>query len=303
MVPFTLRQLEYFRAVAETGSATEAAKSCHVSQAALSSGIRHLETTLGTALFLRQKSRPLTLTSEGRQLYIEVASILDNLEGATSGLAQAPTSIAGPLRLGCFPGLAPVLLPKLAVDLGDQHPGIKLRFLEGSPKEMESDLRAGRCDAIISYRNHVSTEFDHHPIGSHSMGVAVHLDHPLAARNNVQTTDLRDYPWVLLDVEPISTLVPDMLRKAGIRSEPVISSRSIATVRSLVAQGVGFTITGVRHATNLSTEGLPLVIRNLNEGAEMRQIDVCVLRGTVINRRLNAAMVILKDIMKDVPSF
>src|SRR6478609_1145676 len=62
-----LRQLEYFVAVAETGSFTLAAQRLGVGQPAASTAIRRLEETLGTELFART-ANGVTLTVAGETL-------------------------------------------------------------------------------------------------------------------------------------------------------------------------------------------------------------------------------------------
>jgi hypothetical protein len=59
-----LRRLHQFAAVADCGTFTRAADTLHLSQQALSSSVRRLETEQGTALF-RRDGRRITLTPAG----------------------------------------------------------------------------------------------------------------------------------------------------------------------------------------------------------------------------------------------
>src|SRR6185369_666589 len=52
-LPFSLRQLQYAVAVADTGGFRRAADRCHVSQPSLSAQLGQLETVLGVKLFER----------------------------------------------------------------------------------------------------------------------------------------------------------------------------------------------------------------------------------------------------------
>ena len=53
---YTLRQIEYFIATAETGSITLASERVNISQPSISTAIAHLEEELGTQLFIRRLS-------------------------------------------------------------------------------------------------------------------------------------------------------------------------------------------------------------------------------------------------------
>lgn len=74
-----LRQLKYFIAVVETGSFTEAAERCHISQSAVSQQIQTLERELGVEL-LHRKNRSFTLTAAGNHFYRKGRSLLDEME-------------------------------------------------------------------------------------------------------------------------------------------------------------------------------------------------------------------------------
>ena len=57
--PFSLRQLQYAVAIAETRGFRTAAERCHVSQPSLSAQIAQLEEVLGVRLFERDRRRVL----------------------------------------------------------------------------------------------------------------------------------------------------------------------------------------------------------------------------------------------------
>ena len=72
---FTLRQLQYAVAVADTLGFRKAAVQCHVSQPALSAQLAELETALGTKLFERDRRRVL-LTPAGEELVARARELL-----------------------------------------------------------------------------------------------------------------------------------------------------------------------------------------------------------------------------------
>lgn len=92
-----LRQLEYFRTVADMKNLTKAAQMLYISQPALSKSITALEDELGEALFER-RNRKMVLTNSGQVFYRRICRILKDLDAAVSELrqisGQAPSTIA-----------------------------------------------------------------------------------------------------------------------------------------------------------------------------------------------------------------
>ena len=99
---FTLRQLEYFVAVAEAGTVTAAAEQVHLSQSAMSTALADLERVLGVQLLVRHHARGVTLTPSGEELLISARLLLrqaDDLDMSAHSLGEG---LEGRVRLGCF---------------------------------------------------------------------------------------------------------------------------------------------------------------------------------------------------------
>jgi LysR family hydrogen peroxide-inducible transcriptional activator len=73
--PFSLRQLQYAVAVADSRGFRRAAARCHVSQPALSAQLAQLETVLGARLFERSR-RQILLTAAGEELVERARGLL-----------------------------------------------------------------------------------------------------------------------------------------------------------------------------------------------------------------------------------
>ena len=99
---FTLVQLRYFQAAAETGSMTGASQALRVAQSAVSSAVAHLERSLRLQLFIRHHARGLTLTADGQWFLrearnllaqaAEVAAVAGDIGGSPSGRQEAHRS-------------------------------------------------------------------------------------------------------------------------------------------------------------------------------------------------------------------
>src|SRR6266481_1641861 len=94
---FTLRQLAYFIAAAETGSITLASKRASISQPAISTAISHIERELNVQLFLRHHAQGLSLTPAGRTLLREAKQLLKHAEGLYSAAADISHQMRGAL--------------------------------------------------------------------------------------------------------------------------------------------------------------------------------------------------------------
>ena len=96
---FTLRQLQYFVAVAELGSVTRAAHSLSISQSSVTESIRELESDLGDELFERH-SRGLSITHNGHQFLRHATKILATVSDARNSFQTERSQSTGTLNIG-----------------------------------------------------------------------------------------------------------------------------------------------------------------------------------------------------------
>src|SRR5262245_58308437 len=124
--PFSLRQLQYAVAVAETLSFRRAAERCGVSQPSLSAQLAELEAALGVVLFERDRRRVLPTTA-GRELVERAAKILLEAGDLAQAARRVGDPLAGTLRVGVIPTVSPYLLPEIAPVLRKQFPRLALQ--------------------------------------------------------------------------------------------------------------------------------------------------------------------------------
>ncbi|TNC51602.1 LysR family transcriptional regulator [Rubellimicrobium rubrum] len=148
MTHLTLRQLRYFEAVARHGHFGRAADACAVSQPALSMQIRELEEALGTVLFERG-ARQVRLTTFGESLVLRARDILRSVD-EIGDLARAKGDrLAGRLRLGVIPTVAPYLLPTVIGHLRRTNPDLDVQARETVTPKLLQELTEGRLDTAI----------------------------------------------------------------------------------------------------------------------------------------------------------
>src|SRR6202012_5903451 len=123
---FTLRQLSYFIAAAESGSITLASRRANISQPAISTAISHIERELDVQLFLRHHAQGLSLTPAGRALLREAKQLLKQAEGLYSAAADISQQMRGELSVGWFSTLTPIIMPELVQSFVKAFPGTQV---------------------------------------------------------------------------------------------------------------------------------------------------------------------------------
>ena len=94
---FTLKQIAYFVAAAETGSITLASERVNISQPSVSSAILGLEEVFGIQLFIRHHAQGLSLTAEGQRFLREAKGLLLQAEELQNAATEISSRVAGPL--------------------------------------------------------------------------------------------------------------------------------------------------------------------------------------------------------------
>src|SRR5688572_11928130 len=143
----TLRQLQYFASLARHLHFGRAADACGVSQPALSMQIRELERVIGTSL-VERRSSDIVLTATGTG----VARRAEQMLAAAHDLVDFATHrevLAGSLKLGVIPTLAPYLLPKLLPRLQSGYGSLVLELRETLTATLLEELIAGELDCAL----------------------------------------------------------------------------------------------------------------------------------------------------------
>ena len=148
MINVTLRQLRYFDALARHGHFGRAAEACAISQPALSMQIKELEEALGGVL-LERSARQVALTKFGEELAQRVRDILRSVDELGDFARASRDRLAGRLRIGMIPTIAPYLLPKVIGNLTRLHPELDIHVRETLTPKLIQELAEGRLDTAI----------------------------------------------------------------------------------------------------------------------------------------------------------
>ncbi|MDR9427488.1 hydrogen peroxide-inducible genes activator [Salibaculum sp.] len=148
MASMTLKQMHYFEALARHGHFGRAAAACAVSQPALSMQIKDMEDRLGTPVFERGP-RHVRLTAFGERVAARVRDILRAVEELDDLARASRDPLAGPLRIGVIPTIAPYLLPRIIGEMSRLHDGLEINVRETLTSTLIEELTRGRIDMAI----------------------------------------------------------------------------------------------------------------------------------------------------------
>lgn len=234
----TLRQLEYFVALAETGSFRAAAQRCGISQPSLSVQLADLERRLGQTLVERHRSGVI-LTAAGREAQERATAILDGARSLVARFAARPDGLAGTVRFGASPTLGPYLLPSVIAQLHAQHPDLKLFIREAPPEILAQGLGRGEYDMIL-VQLPLRGDFTVQRLFREPLELVVAADNPLAARGRATRADLAGA--TVLSLGPTFALrqqVADLCDTLGARLRTDYEGSSLDAVRQMAGMGMG----------------------------------------------------------------
>lgn len=276
---FTLRQLEYFVAVGETASIALASERLHVSSPSISAAISQLEAEFGLPLFVRHHARGLSLTQAGRQLLDRARNILAEAEALGRAAGQISGRVQGPLALGGLQTFAQVLLPQLRRGFEGRYPEVSMTLCEAHQQDIFDAIRRGAIDLALTYDMEIPEDLQFVPLVGLPPHVLLPEGHALASRAALTVADLADHPMVLLDLPLSSEYFLSLFRAAGVRPRIAERTRDMGVMRSLVANGFGYSIANFRPLNDLAPDGRRLVILPLDSPAPPIMLGLVMARG------------------------
>lgn len=286
-VSFTLRQLQYFVAVADCGSVTAAADACGASQAGVSLAIRDLEKNLGAQLLVRRRARGSVLTEVGRHVLLEARRVLADAEQLQMSADESSGLLVGKLEIGCYVNLAPLITPPVLDTFAQQHPGLEVRVAEDVAAVVVDDLLSGRTEVAFLYASDAPQGIESLPVQRTRPHLLLAASHRLADRDSIHLAELADEPMVMFDGPSVRNAIA-LFAEVGIEPEVTHRSKHIEVVRSLVARGVGFTIMLQRWPSMTSFDGRPLVAKPIADDIAERDAIVAWPQGVRLTRRAQA---------------
>lgn len=242
-----LHLLRLFASVAEAGSFSRAAQLLHISQPAVSKGVRELEHQLGLILIERGRASSSRLKGEtGIRLTEGGAALLTHARGIFAMERTAMEDVRarvgvqrGNLTIGASTTIAGHLLPPFLATFSTQHPAVTLRLVVGNTQWV--------CDELTEC--HIDLALVEGPVDDDRIAVVKWKDDPLVivapptaelAMKRARADTLSAQPWIMREPGSGTRQATEALCKAnGIQARPWMELASNAAIARTVASGVG----------------------------------------------------------------
>ena len=193
-----LRQMQYFTAVVDCNSFTEAAEQCFISQSAISQQIRALEQELGVQL-LHREHRRFSLTPTGQYFYTQSKAILSQIEHLTQETRRLGSDEDLQLCIGylrCYGGAE---FRQAVEAFSALYPEVRISIVKGTHEELYDLLRSGNADVILSdQRRAFSDAYFNMELLRCACCAELSVQHPLSRKTAVSVDELKGTPCILI---------------------------------------------------------------------------------------------------------
>ena len=261
-----LQHLRYAIAAADHGSFRRAAEALLLRQSTLSRCVRRLEETIGVIVFERS-SGGVRATSAGHDFLRTARSILDQMDSLVTGAHHTGRGEAGRLAIGFYTSLSAGNLRATLVDYQKRFSEVDVCLKESSRLRLVTALRNGVIDIAIVTGEMPLLVGNGLPLWSERTLVALSEGNPLASRDIVYWTDLRNETVLLSQYDPGREL-EDLLTSKLVSPEdrPQIKRHDVSRgiIKSLVSAGFGVSLVT---ESDIGASFSGLVYRELRDGA------------------------------------
>ncbi len=239
------RLLEYFLAVAREQNITVAAESLHISQPALSTQLKALETELGKQLLIRgvKGSRKVVLTEEGMILRKRAEEMISLMRRTEEEITGSNETVAGNVFIGAGETETVRLFAQVAKKLQQKYPDIWYHISSGNAEHVLEYLDKGVIDFGLLFTEIDSQKYEAIPVPiKDTWGVLMRKDSPLAEKENICPEDLWDKPLIVSHQKGDDAYLKRWLQREESELQIVATYNLIFNASLLVDEGLGYAL-------------------------------------------------------------
>ena len=285
----TIIQLEYLLAVANYGSFSIAADHCFVTQPSLSMQIKSLESELGVMLLDRTK-KPVVPTAAGETVLAQAREALKEYNAIKEVVSQFKGEIAGKIRLGVIPTIAPYMLHKFIPEFVARYPKVELEIREMHTAQIVESLNRDNLDVALVAGGTCGDGISELELFDDRFYAYVSPSHPLYNKSNVQISDIDMNSLILLSIGNCmrDQVLELCLARNHHPSRYSFESGSLDTLMRIVDCTSCMTIIPAM-ALDYIPENRKRQVKTLLKGASSRKISLAV-RRTYVKRSIVEAL-------------
>ena len=291
----TVIQLEYLLAVANFGSFSVAAEHCFVTQPSLSMQIKALEEELGVMLLDRSK-KPVMPTRAGEAVIEQARETLKEFNSIKEVVSQLKGEIAGKIRLGVIPTIAPYLLHRFIPEFVHRYPKVEVEVREMQTAYIIDALNHDRIDVALVAGGTCGEGIMEYELFDDRFYAYVSPSNSLYNKSNIRIEDIDMRELVLLSVgNCLRDQVLELCQaRSSVPSRYYFESGSLDTLMRIVDSTSNMTI--------IPEMALPYIpaersrqIKTLVKGASSRKIALAVRRTYVKKSLVDALKATILD--------
>jgi LysR family transcriptional regulator, low CO2-responsive transcriptional regulator len=277
------RLLRMFVTLAKEGNHTRTGKTLHLTQSAVSHGMKRLEEQLGCSL-IYTKGKTTRLTPEGRQFLSQATKILENLDQATEALAAGEAHTT--LSIVFSASMAHAILAPVLSEFRRMYPYVVLGIrLEDSADALQ-EVEDGRADLAIVIDDNLSKGLKTHSLFRDTLCFLFSPNHPWAGKQEINDGDLKEEHFLLYRRDSVTfRRVQDLFYRSGMSFRSYVEIPSFDIIKQVAQLGLGVALMAPWVAAREIAEGSLLALPTprfqigrhwkiiQQEGREIRQAE------------------------------
>ena len=295
----TLIQLEYIIALDALKHFAKAAAHCHITQPSLSMQVQKLEEELGVQIFIR--TNPVTTTETGQIIMEQAKKILAEARMMQHLVQQEKNIVAGTLKIGIIPTLAPYLLPQFLQAFIKQYPQVRLSIHELTTENIVRQLKNGSLDAGIMATPLNTAELKEEFLFNEEFVAYVSRKEKLFNKKYLLPDDINVHSmWLLEEGHCLRNQVMNLCalqKDASIEKHFDYAAGSIETLKHFVDKNGGITLLPELATYNMNSTKKNM-LRYFKSPAPVREISLVTLKTFTKTRLIH---ILKQSIMESLP--
>ncbi len=264
----------------ELGTIAAASTQLNISSPSLSTAISQLESEFGIQLFVRHHAQGLSLTPGGRRFLGAAKTIMENANALHDIANNVSEKIRGPVTIGCLLTLAPFILPELRSGFETKYSDAKTQQIEAHQADLFQMLRRSEIDMAITYNLEVPSDIEFLPLSALPPHAIFPPGHALAQETSVTLKSLEALPMVLLDLPFSREYFLSLFMDKGLKPQIAERTEHLSMVRTLVANGFGYSLLNVPSMNVHAPDGKPLCYVALEPDLRPMTMGIITMRST-----------------------